>query len=290
MTTNSVTRVLVLGASGMLGNTLFRFLASDTRYQVYGTVRDTRARDFLPQHLQTNLISGVDADRPNGMLQVFTETRPQIVINCIGVIKQHTSQQTPTGLLPINALFPHHLANVCALAGARLIHFSTDCVFSGSKGMYTESDTPDALDLYGQSKRMGEVTARHALTLRTSIIGHELTSKLGLVEWFLGQSNEVKGYTNAIFSGLPTVEVARVLVKHILPDPSLNGIYHLASEPTSKYELLSLIREIYNHDIDIRASSAPAINRSLDASKFNKATGYSALPWRQMVETMQEYR
>jgi dTDP-4-dehydrorhamnose reductase len=253
-------------------------------------VRDAAARDLLPVSLRHCIVPNVDAGHLDSLLRVFAEFRPDVVINCIGVVKQLTSLQTALGLLPINALFPHRLAEICAISNTRLIHFSTDCVFSGTKGMYTEIDSPDALDLYGQSKRMGEVSGAGVLTIRTSIIGHELRSQFGLVEWFLNQTEEVQGFTNAVFSGLPTIEVARVLTEYVLPNPKLEGTYHLAAEPISKCALLKLIREIYNHNIPISETDEPVIDRSLDPCRFNAATGYRAKPWRQMISSMHEYR
>lgn len=290
MTKAPARKVLVLGASGMLGNTVIRHLGSDDRFHAVGTVRDATARDLLPASLRHCIVPNVDADQLDSVLRVFAEFRPEVVINCIGVVKQLTSLQTTLGLLPINALFPHRLAEICAIANTRLIHFSTDCVFSGAKGMYTERDEPDALDLYGQSKRMGEVNGARVLTIRTSIIGHELRSKFGLVEWFLNQTKEVQGFTNAVFSGLPTIEVARVLADYVLPSPNLEGTYHLAADPISKCALLKLISEIYSHNIPIHETNEPAIDRSLDPRRFNAATGYHTKPWRQMILSMHDYR
>jgi dTDP-4-dehydrorhamnose reductase len=186
-------------------------------------------------------------------------------------------------------MLPHRLARLCALAGARLVHISTDCVFNGRAGNYRESDISDAEDLYGKSKFIGEVAYPHAITLRTSIIGHELASAHGLVGWFLQQRGKVNGYRRAIFSGLPTVELARVIRSVILPRPDLSGLYHVASTPISKLELLQLVASAYGTSVEIEPDDRVAIDRSLNADRFREATGYVAPPWPVLVGQMQEF-
>ena len=188
-------------------------------------------------------------------------------------------------------MLPHRLARLCELAGARLIHISTDCVFSGRKGLYLESDLSDAEDLYGKSKYIGELhDLPHAITLRTSIIGHELGSNYALVDWFLSQEGGVKGFTKAIFSGLPTVELARVMKDFVVPHPQLNGLYHVAAKPIDKFRLLSLVAAQYGKAIDIRPEDALVIDRSLDGSRFREATGYVAPEWPELIRRMYEQR
>ncbi len=281
--------VLVLGASGMLGNAVFRVLAASEALRTFGTVRNISARRFFAPNTQAALLAGLDVCNADTLTKVMGTVRPDVVINCVGVVKQLLALQNPLDILPVNTLFPHRLAQLCALSGARLVHFSTDCVFSGDKGHYIESDGPDTRELYGLSKLLGEVSDKDAITLRTSIIGHELESNQGLVEWFLSQQHPVNGYVNAIFSGLPTVEVARVIRDYILPNSELRGLYHLAAAPINKYELLKLIRAEYGKTIDITPADTPAINRSLSGSKFSIATGYKAKPWNQLVQSMHEF-
>jgi dTDP-4-dehydrorhamnose reductase len=215
--------------------------------------------------------------------------RPSVVVNCIGLVKQLAQADDPLSALPINALLPHRLARLCGLVGARFVHISTDCVFNGRKGSYLESDPSDAEDLYGRSKYLGEVAYPHSITLRTSIIGHELSSAHGLVGWFLAQEGTVKGYRKAIFSGLPTVELSRIVRDVVLPQPELSGLYHVAAEPIAKYDLLQLVRDAYGKTIAIEPDDGVSIDRSLNAERFRKATGYVAPPWPELVERMRDF-
>jgi dTDP-4-dehydrorhamnose reductase len=196
----------------------------------------------------------------------------------------------PLLAVPINTLLPHRLAALCSVSGARLVHISTDCVFSGSKGGYLESDFPDAYDLYGRSKLLGEVDYPNAITLRTSIIGHEISGSRSLVGWFLAQEGRVKGFTRAKFSGLPTVELARVVRDFVLPRPELHGLYHVAAEPIDKFKLLMLIAQVYGKKIEIIPDNDFAIDRSLNGERFKAATGYVAPSWQTLIERMHAQR
>lgn len=283
-------RVLVLGAGGMLGNAMFRLFADDDRYTTAGTLRSpAKARHFTPDQ-RGKLVSDVDVTQDSALAAAFASARPSVVINCIGIIKQHKSARDPLTALTINAMLPHRLARLCATSGARLIHMSTDCVFSGRKGGYKEDDSPDAQDLYGMTKYLGETDYPHAVTLRTSIIGHELESAYSLIDWFLGQHGSIKGYTKAIFSGLPTIMVARVIRDLVIGNPSLAGVYHLSADPISKYDLLSLVAEIYGKQIEIEPDDAVDIDRSLNSDRFRQATGYVPPPWPSLVKAMHEDR
>jgi dTDP-4-dehydrorhamnose reductase len=214
--------------------------------------------------------------------------QPEAIINCIGLVKQLPLANDPVAAIEINALFPHRLAQIAGGVKARLIHFSTDCVFSGKKeSPYTENDQSDAEDLYGRSKFLGEVShGPHTLTLRTSIIGRELHSGHGLVEWFLGQAQKVKGYRKAIFSGLTTGTMATLLIEHVLPNPQLTGIYHVSSEPISKYDLLRLINDVYGRGIEIEPDTQVICNRALDSSRFRAETGFKPPTWPEMIQAM----
>ena len=280
---------LVLGASGMLGHAIFRFLAASEGHDVLGTIRSPRPLRSVPDELQRCLICGVDVQNADDLIQLFAQVRPEIVINCVGIVKQVADADDALTVLPINALLPHRLAKLCELANARMIHISTDCVFTGTKGMYTEQDSPDAQDLYGRSKLLGEVEYPTAITLRTSIVGHELGGAHGLVGWFLAQSGAVKGYKCAVFSGLPTVELARVIRDYVLPHPQLHGVYHVSSDPISKYELLRLVAQHYDKKIDIVPDDELVIDRSLDSSKFRQLTGYAPPSWPELVRAMREF-
>jgi dTDP-4-dehydrorhamnose reductase len=212
-----------------------------------------------------------------------------VVINCVGLVKQLAEADDPLAAIPINSLLPHRLARLCGAAGARLVHMSTDCIFSGAKGMYTEADMPDAKDLYGRSKYLGEVDYPNAITLRTSIIGHELNSGHSLVGWFLAQQGSVKGFRRAIFSGLPTVELARVIRDHVIPHPEMYGVYHVSADPINKFDLLTLISNVYGKKINIAKDEKFIIDRSLDSTRFRNATGYQPQPWPELVRWMCEF-
>lgn len=282
-------RVLILGATGMLGHMLLRVLAASPGLEVRGTVRGDAAIRLLPAALRSHVRTGVQAEDGVSLAALLRDFRPDVVINCIGVVKQLAGADDPAVAMPINAEFPHHLAELCAACGARLVHISTDCVFAGTRGHYSEADPTDAQDLYGRSKQLGEVDAAHAITLRTSIIGPELGTAHGLLAWFLAQRGTVNAYTHAVFSGLPTVELARAIRDHVMTHPQLHGVYHLAAEPIAKAELLRLLAQAYAHPVTLRAVAEPVIDRSLDGRRFEAATGFVAAPWPVLVERLRDF-
>lgn len=283
-------RILVLGASGMLGNAMIRMLSEKADWRVYGTVRSDSSKRLFPADIAGRLLSGIDVERHDSLLQAFIQTRPDIVINCVGLIKQLADAEDPLQAIPINALLPHRLAKLCELSGARLVHMSTDCVFAGDKGNYRESDPSDAKDLYGRSKFLGEVAYPHTVTLRTSIIGHELQSAHGLLDWFLSQQERCTGFTHAIFSGLPTVVLAQIIRDAVIPRTDISGVYHVAAQPISKYNLLKLIADAYCKKIEIVPSGQLVIDRSLNADRFRDVTGYVAPAWPELIELMYAYK
>jgi dTDP-4-dehydrorhamnose reductase len=282
-------RVLVLGASGMLGNAVMRQLTKSSGHQVFGSVRSLAARNLLPTNLHSNVIVGVDIENIDSLASLFAAVHPDVVINCVGLVKQLSKADDPLSAIPINALLPHRLARICDVAGARFVHLSTDCVFSGAKGMYTEADTADATDLYGRSKYLGEVDYPNAITLRTSIIGSELHSSRSLVGWFLAQEGSVKGYKNAIFSGLPTVEIANVIRDYVIPYSELHGVYHVSAEPINKFDLLTQVAQTYEKTISIIENHELVIDRSLDSTRFRQATGFKPKPWPELVRSMRDF-
>jgi len=230
---------------------------------------------------------GVDAKQTDALLPVMAEFRPEAVLNAVGVIKQRSESKAIISSLEINSLLPHRLALLCRTIGARLIHFSTDCVFSGQKGNYRETDQSDAEDIYGRTKLLGEVSAPHCLTLRTSMIGPELSRKTGLLEWFLAQRGQtVKGFTKAIFSGFSTSELARIVELVLTDVPTIHGLYHVAAQPISKYDLLTLVRDRLRVPVTIERDVTFECDRSLDASRFNQDTGYSPPAWEAMIDDM----
>jgi dTDP-4-dehydrorhamnose reductase len=290
MTGTTGRRLLVLGANGMLGNAVLRWFALNSRFRVYGSVRRLATVESLQAKLpQVRFIAGVEGQDLASLRGLFADVQPEVVINCIGVVKQLAGAEDPSVAIPINALLPHRLARLCQPGGARLIHIGTDCVFSGARGAYIESDQPDATDLYGRSKLMGEVDYPHAVTLRTSIIGHELNSGHGLVGWFLSQKGSVRGFNKAIFSALPTVELARVIHEHVIPNPELRGTYHVSAETISKYQLLEIVAQEYGRSNQLRPDSELVMDRSLNADRFNAASGYRPPAWPELVRRMREF-
>ena len=287
--TDKKTKVLVLGASGMLGNAVLRLFAQSDGYSAVGSARSAGVLRKLPPEFRDRVICGVDVENVDSLTRLFAATRPDVVINCIGLVKQMAEADDPLAAIPINALLPHRLARLCDVAGARLIHMSTDCVFAGTKGMYREDEPSDAQDLYGRSKYLGEVDYPHAVTLRTSIIGHELSGAHGLVGWFLAQQGGVKGYSHAIFSGLPTVELARVMRDCVIPRPELRGLYHVSAEPINKFDLLKLVAQVYGRLIAITPDDGLRIDRSLDSSRFRALTGYAPPSWPELVRSMHQF-
>lgn len=283
-------KVLILGAGGMLGNAAIRVMCENQHLKVFGTIRSSNVPKIFSTDIAKKIIKGVDVTSQDSLVKLFADVKPDVVINCIGLVKQLAEVDDPLIALPINAMLPHQLANLCGLARARLVHISTDCVFSGTKGNYVETDTSDATDLYGKSKYLGEVSYPHTITLRTSIIGHELQSAHGLIGWFLSQNQQCKGYKKAIFSGLPTVALARIIRDIVIPNPDLSGVYHVAAEPISKYDLLSLVADIYGKAIEIVPDVQLVINRSLNAEKFKQATGYTAPKWPELIKLMHSYK
>lgn len=279
-------KILILGVGGMLGSTLFKYLSINESNKVYGTARSSAVLNFFPDNLQKNIFNQIDVLRYEDLLNIFNLIHPDVVINCIGIVKQEKISTNSLIVLPINSLFPHQLALVCQIFDTRLIHFSTDCVFSGKKGMYVESDVSDAEDLYGRSKYLGEIISSNAITIRTSIIGHELCGNKSLVNWFLSQSKFVYGYQKAVFSGVSTFELGRIIDSYILPDDTLSGIYHISAHPITKYELLRLIADVYRHNVKIKLSNNLVIDRSLDSRLFRSKTGYQPPSWSDMVTDM----
>lgn len=282
-------RVLILGGTGMLGNSVLRYFVNAGQHQVWATVRNDAAKKLFAEKIQSHLVSGVDVLNDGQLMEVFAKVKPEIVINCVGIIKQLENANDPLAVLPINALLPHRLATLCKVADARLIHVSTDCVFSGDKGGYTEADISDARDLYGKSKFMGEVINEdHAITLRTSIIGHELNSQYALIDWFLAQQDQIKGFKKAIFSGLPTIELAAVMHDWVIPQKNLHGLHHVSAKPISKFDLLQLVAEKYSKKIDILADETMVIDRSLNSSRFQNLSGYQPEPWPVLIQKMHQ--
>lgn len=268
----------------MLGHKVWQ--ECQRRFDAWATVR---SQVGLPTGLfePSRMLAGVDATHQDLVVAAFAAVRPDAVVNCIGVVKQSAAGSDIVTSLLLNALFPQRLAQLCRASGARLIHVSTDCVFSGRKGGYVESDTPDAEDVYGRTKLLGEVGDPPALTLRTSIIGRELASRHGLVEWFLGQRGATaRGFSRAVFSGLTTLELARLIADVIERKAALSGVYHVSADPIDKYDLLCRLNAAYAAGTTIEPSPELQIDRSLDSTRFRTETAWLPPSWGSMIDEM----
>lgn len=277
----------MLGASGMLGHAAVRLFAA-AGHEVKGAVRDPDRARALGVDVPLLAFDAFDASQLDALI---AEAEPTAVVNAIGLVKQLDEANRPVPAIAINSLFPHQLADACARGGAKLIHVSTDCVFSGElpqPAAYDEDSPPDAWDLYGRSKLLGEVVEAPALTLRTSIIGWELERASGLLEWFAAQDGKaVKGFTNAIFSGLTTTALAGVMLAILEGHRDLSGLYQVSADPISKFDLLTRLRDVLGLDCQIEPVAEPHINRALDSSAFRKRTGIEIPSWAEMLD---EYR
>lgn len=278
-------RILILGGDGMLGHQLLRQWRG--RYDVRATLRrDASSYTGLPVFGNGNAYYGVDAVRTEDLVGVFSDFHPEAVVNAVGIVKQQSAAKESIPSIEINALFPHRLAVLCKAAGARLVHMSTDCVFAGKSGNYREADPADAEDLYGKSKFLGEVHEDRCVTLRTSIIGTEISRKKSLLEWFLAQPGPIKGYRRAIFSGLTTLEMARVIEKLLTQYPRASGLYHVSAAPISKYELLMKIKQRLDLKVQITPDESLRIDRSLDSTRFRQEFGYVPPSWDDMIDEL----
>lgn len=279
-------KILIFGAAGMLGHKLVQVLGGWA--DVWTTLRNDKAA-FARLGLAdtTRIIENIDVMNEASVRDVLRRISPDVVINAVGIIKQLPTANDVETSLSINSIFPHRLSRLSDELGFKLICISTDCVFTGKKGMYREDDTPDAIDLYGTSKRLGEVVSGNALTLRTSIIGRELSAAHSLIEWLISnRKGRIRGFTKAIYSGFPTIVFADIIGRLIFEHCDLRGLYHVSSDPISKYALLNLVNEAYGLDIEIEPTEEVEIDRSLDSASFRSATGIVPEPWTELVEKM----
>ena len=281
-------KILIFGGNGMLGHMLVKRLSAE--HDVRTAIRaDFEKYAGIGLFEREKTFDRIDVETEGAAERVVFEIEPDVIINAVGIIKQLPSSKNVVKTLTVNSIFPHRLAEAAAKTGSRLITVSTDCVFDGKRGGYTEDDTPNATDLYGKSKNLGEVTGKNCLTIRTSIIGRELETAHSLVEWFLSQKgSKVKGYRNAIYTGFPTVVLSDIISRIIERHRELEGLYHVSSEPINKYDLLRLVREKFEVDIEIEPFDDFRIDRSLDCTKFKKETGFEPMDWESMIEKMAE--
>lgn len=279
-------KILILGGDGMLGHELARQWRE--RHEVAVTVRqDAAAYPHWPFLQRLKTYSNVDVRSSYRVMEVYAEFRPEAVVNAVGVIKQRKAANAAIPSLEINALLPHKLAVLSKTAGARLVQMSTDCVFSGRRGKYTEQDPADAEDLYGLSKYLGELHEPHCVTLRTSIIGTELARRHSLVEWFLAQRGAIAGYKRAIYTGFTTIEMARIIERVLVRHADVSGVWHVASLPISKFDLLSKLSGFLGRsDVTIKPDEEFRCDRSLSGARFNAHTGYEPPGWDEMLQEL----
>ncbi len=282
-------KIAVLGATGMLGHKMFQTLSRQFDSVTGFAYEDVTAPPFDKVDLFQGLemVTGVNAADFQTLEKTLAAIRPDYIVNCIGIIKQRETASAYIPCIELNTLLPHKLAAFAKEWGGRVIHFSTDCVFDGKRGGYTEEDFSNAEDLYGKSKFLGEVAGENALTLRTSIIGRELTSHKSLLDWVLSQNGKtVKGFKNVIYSGVTTNQMAEVVTMIIEKFPELSGIYQVVADPISKYDMLCLIRDAFKLDMKIIPEAETVSDRSMKGGKLKAATGYVSPPWPELMANL----
>lgn len=281
-------KVLIFGGNGMLGHKLVQ--AWQNRFDVYTTIRKSFAElEYLQIFERNKTFDNVEVENFASIVKIIDEVQPDVIVNAIGIIKQLPTSKNIVKTLEVNSIFPHKLAEICQARKIRFITISTDCVFNGKKGNYTEEDISDAEDVYGKSKNLGEVIGENCLTIRTSIIGREIETSHSLVDWFLSnEGGKVKGFTKAIYSGFPTIVLADILANLIENHPNLSGLYQISSNPIDKFSLLQIIREAYNVTILIETDTNFEIDRSLNCDKFKNVTGFSPKSWKEMIRLLAE--
>jgi len=283
-------KILVLGGSGMLGHKMYQMARE--HYETYVSFRENDLRwsthPAFSGLADTHALIGVNALRFETVIHALNIAKPDVVINCIGLIKQRNDPNPDTTAIQLNALFPHQLADVCQLNGVRLIHFSTDCVFSGARGHYVEEDPPDPVDLYGRTKLLGEVDRPGCFTVRTSIVGWELKHSTSLLQWFRSRrGHAIQGYRHAIYTGLSARVLSELVLDVIGTWTTMSGIYHVASKPISKYDLLVRMRDVLGwHDFPIEPNESFRCDRSLIAARFEAETGWKAPEWDLMIRDL----
>lgn len=282
-------KILVLGVSGMLGHKMLQLLSAQYE-NVFGTMRgslsDPRYR-VIAQLVPGRVLEGLDLGDARIASELIADLRPEVVVNCVGAIKQRPEAIDPVTSIRLNSVLPHVVANELRPWQGRLIHFSTDCVFSGLKGGYRESDASDATDIYGKSKYLGEPLQGNSLVLRTSMIGRELVHSESLLEWFLSMNHkQVRGYKKHWWSGVTTNHLSGLVGDIIRSHPRLTGLYQVSSGKIAKYDLLCLLRDAYALDVEITPDTEAFCDRSLSGDLFREAIGYEAPPWAQLIEEL----
>lgn len=279
-------KILILGATGMLGSCLYRYFQKAIEFEAYGSYRTDDYISLFPNHEGQHLIHLDLPTNLNSLEEYIVQNDIDTVVNCIGIIKQNLNEKSKSVYIELNAMLPHKLLAVCERVNAFLIHFSTDCVFDGKKGNYSEADKPNSVDIYGLSKLLGEINTDKSLTLRTSIIGHEIGTSVSLIDWCLSQEEQILGYRKAVFSGLPTIEVSKVIERILIREEKITGLFNLAAEPINKFNLLQHVVTRYNKKLKVLPSQDIEIDRSLDATRFNTITSYRPPSWNILIDNM----
>lgn len=281
-------KILVLGASGLIGHKLFQTM-KDAGHDVYGVLHGEKTSfpevDFLQKDSVIESVDVLDFDKLHGILYAI---QPNVVLNCVGITKRKEEVNDPFQAISVNALFPHKLANLAKDMNFRVIHFSTDCVFNGELGNYNEESNTTGEDAYGKTKALGEIRYPHTLTIRSSFIGRELAGKTELLEWLISENgNTIKGFTQAWYSGVSTIFMAKTVLDIIENYPDISDLYQLAiPEPISKYDLLCLARDAFQLDIEIIPDGNFEIKPTLDGSKLTNAMDLTIPSWQEMMNEL----
>jgi dTDP-4-dehydrorhamnose reductase len=279
-------KVLILGVGGMIGHQMFRSLK--TQFEVHGTLKETieKYKDFEIFD-STNIFENCDAQNFDKIEQVLNQFKPDVILNCIGITLRKPEIKDELYAEKINSDFPQFLKNYTERSHAYLVHFSTDCVFSGKTGPYTEDSVPDAEDVYGRTKAKGEVQGSHTLTLRGSMIGRELVGKTELLEWALSQKDKkIKGYTKALYSGVTTSVMAGLIADLINRSEKLTGLYQVSSQPISKFELLQEINAAFKLNMTIEENDSYLNEKILKSEKLTNKIGFHSLSWNEMLDEL----
>ena len=284
-------KIMILGSNGMLGSTFLKYLSKKKNYKIIciSRKRDKSLNQFNQKKFKRKIeFKYFDILNKKKLIQVLKLYKPNYLLNCIGVVKKLVNKKNIRNTYFINSILPHILSSLSSKFKFKLVHFSTDCVFDGKKGNYSEKDICNAKDDYGISKFIGEIYFSNSITIRTSIIGHENgNNQRGLLEWFLNQKKIVKGYKNAIFSGFPTIEIAEIVENYIIKRKIVSeGLYNIASKPISKYDLLRKISKIYKKKVEIKPNFSVRVDRTLCGKKFCKATKYKLPNWDKLILKM----
>jgi dTDP-4-dehydrorhamnose reductase len=279
-----MTRILILGATGLLGHKLWQRLPAQFPETFAAVRRSSDALGKFAMFSGNRVVEGIDALDFSNIEHVLNDIQPSVVVNTIGVTKRKESATDPVASIELNALLPHRLVRWAARNNARVINFGTDCVFSGRLGHYTEDSLTDAEDLYGRTKALGEIRGEHGLTIRSSFIGRELGGRTELLEWALAnRGRTIRGFRRAMYSGVSTIFLTRVVGDIIERLPGMCGLYQLAGDTISKYDLIAMVNEVFRADISLVPDDSVGIDRTLDGTRFAKVTGLRVPPWRDLL-------